>query len=210
MERGIHLRASTFTQSPDRRCAYDVGAIEIHGIGGQRIEDLLGPFAAIEGDQGRAILPAPVGIREPRGNLSGSPFGRLLGVAGRTGIRCACGLGLQRIGLAEEVVAAAVVHHVGAVRHVAADALRGLAASLVMSMRLAVIVLERKTGEGRIACRAVALRADGVAFGDQLSGMGFVAVGTGNPLGFHLGLKEGPENEDLGILLAVTEVKIGS
>ena len=55
----------------------------------------------------------------------------------------------------------------------------------------------------------VALGADGIALGHQRVRMRLMAIGAGDALGLHLGLQEGPENEHLGILLAVAEIEVG-
>ena len=137
---------------------------------------LFGTIAIGEGDEGAAVLPALVARGLPGGNLLGRPFGGLLRVAARAHVRSVRRLGLQRIRLAEEVVAARIDQHVAELRHVAVHALRGIAALLVVVVLGRIELRLAQAGECIVARRAVALRAHGIAFGHQSPAMRLVAV----------------------------------
>src|SRR5438270_11656911 len=106
--------------------------IEPGSIVGESLQCLPAAVAIAKGDESRAVLPGMVGLWKPCADLSCRPFSRLVCVTGGAGIGRPGRFRLQRIGPSEEMVAALVDPHIGAIRHMAAYALCRFGALLVM------------------------------------------------------------------------------
>ena len=107
----------------------------------------------------------------------------------------------------EAVVTARVDDHVRARRHVAAHALRAARSRFVEVMRRRVVALGPQHRETFLRRLAVALRADGVAFGGKAEAVRVVTVRAAHPGAVHPALRERPPHVHFSADLPVRVVQ---
>ncbi len=142
------------------------------------------------------VLEAVIGTIRPAFDLGGGPGRALILMALIAGIGGAQAHGKIRSRHAQAVVVAHIHFHVGARRHVAGHTLSTGGTHRVMMMLRRVV-----------AAGLVALGADRIAFGAQLSAVRVVAIAASDALVVHAALQERTVFEDLALDLPIDEIQ---